>query len=94
MAETLIMAVLRSEPLGRWHRRVLEELRGLLALERIDDLEDTEARPFVCLDPEDPKVHVCCRHFDALDDIVRQLRTEEPAAQDGGRQIGIQAPAT
>ena len=71
IAETLIMAVLHSEPIGRWHRRVLEEMHGLLAFGWIDDPEDTEAGPIVCLDMDDPRVHACCRHADALGDIVR-----------------------
>lgn len=51
-------------------RQRLDRLRGLLQLEHLDDA----ASPFpfmpATLDPERPEVDNCCRHADALEDLL------------------------
>lgn len=59
-----------------WHRRGLEWLRDLLALEHVGDLDRDESGYFAEISPEDPAVLVICGLTDQLEALI--ARIDEP----------------
>lgn len=59
-----------------WHRRGLEWLHDLLALEHVGDLDRDESGHFAEISPEDPAVLVICGLTDQLEALI--ARIDEP----------------